>query len=74
MITILTNTLHAYKKVVADLQGQAETYVPNALDETLDILTQRIWEIENVFADVLADEAKSIARHPSNQKRKPKAE
>jgi len=70
MNTILTNTLNAYKKVIADLEGQAETYEPNALDETLSILTQRVWEIENVFADVLAEELVSMERHPSRMAKK----
>jgi hypothetical protein len=66
----LIDTLSAYKRVITDLEGQAPTYEENALDDTLGTLKHRVWEIENVFADVLAEELKSLelskARHPSN--------
>ena len=64
----LSNTLKAYKRVIADLESQADTYEPNALDETLSKLNHRVWEIENVWADELAELEASKARHPSNLK------
>jgi hypothetical protein len=74
MITIITNKVNAYKVVIADLLGQEETYRKGALKKVIPILEQRIWEFENVFADIIAEELASKKRHPSNQKRKPKAE
>lgn len=72
-MAMLIDTLSAYKRVITDLEGQAPTYVENALDDTLGTLKHRVWEIENVFADVLAEERASLEaskrRHPSNQKR-----
>ena len=70
-ITNLINTLDAYKRVIEDLEGQAFTYKKNALNKPLGVLKHRVWEIENVWADVLAEEResleRSIARHPSNR-------
>lgn len=62
----LSNTLKAYKRVIADLESQADTYEPNALDETLSKLNHRVWEIENVWGDELAKLEASKLRHPSN--------
>ena len=64
----LSNTLKAYKRVIADLESQADTYEPNALDETLSKLNHRVWEIENVWGDELAKLEASKSRHPSNNK------
>lgn len=72
-MAMLIDTLSAYKRVIADLESVADTYEENALADALGKLNYRVWEIENVYADVLAKEheslALSIARHPSNQKR-----
>jgi hypothetical protein len=72
-VATLIDTRNAYKRVIADLEAVADTYEEDALAETLKRLNYRVWEIENIYADVLAKEeeslALSIARHPSNQKR-----
>lgn len=72
-MAMLIDTLSAYKRVITDLESVADTYEEDALADTLKKLNYRVWEIENVYADVLAKEeeslALSIARHPSNQKR-----
>ncbi len=66
----MLSLLLAYKEVVADLQQQADTYEPHALDEAISKLQHRIWEIENVWADVLAEDyarlEASKLRHPSH--------
>ena len=67
-VVALSNTLKAYKRVIADLEHQADTYEPNALDDTLAKLNHRVWEIETVWADDLAKLEASKARHPSNNK------
>ena len=65
-VVTLSNTLKAYKRVIADLESQADTYEPNALDETLSKLNFRVWEIENVWGDELAKLEASKLRHPSH--------
>jgi hypothetical protein len=65
-VIALRNTLKAYKRVIADLESQADTYEPNALDETLSKLNYRVWEIENIWGDELAKLEASMKRHPSH--------
>ena len=66
----MLSLLLAYKEVLADLRNQADTYEPNALDETIARLEHRIWEIENVWADELAKDYERLEaskrRHPSH--------
>jgi hypothetical protein len=63
----LRNTLLAYERVIADLESQADTFEPNALDETLSKLNHRVWEIKTVWAKDLASLEASMKRHPSNR-------
>jgi hypothetical protein len=67
----MLDLLLSYKAVIADLKSQADTYEPNALDETISKLEHRIWEFENVWADELAKDYAALEasklRHPSNQ-------
>lgn len=65
-IVTLSNTLLAYKRVIADLENQADTYEPHALDETLAKLNHRVWEIESVWGDELAQLEAAKKRHPSH--------
>ena len=65
-VTKLSNTLIAYKRVIADLESQADTYEPNALDDTLAKLNHRVWEIESVWGDELEKLEASKLRHPSH--------
>ena len=45
--------------------GQEVTYRKGALKKVIAILEHRVWEFENVFADVIADELASKKRHPA---------
>lgn len=65
-VIVIYNTLKAYKRVIADLESQADTYEPNALDETLSKLNHRVWEIETVWETELANLERSKKRHPSH--------
>lgn len=65
-VTTLSNTLKAYKRVIADLESQADTYEPDALTDTLAKLNHRVWEIESVWGDELAKLEASKRRHPSH--------
>lgn len=65
-IIVLSNTLKAYKRVIADLENQADTYEPDALTETLSKLNHRVWEIESVWGDELEKLEQAKRRHPSH--------
>lgn len=67
VVVRLRKTLLAYERVIADLESQADTFEPNALDETLAKLNHRVWEIKTVWADDLASLEASMKRHPSNR-------
>lgn len=62
----MSNTLLAYKRVIADLESQADTYEPDALTDTLAKLNYRVWEIESVWGDELAKLEAAKKRHPSH--------
>lgn len=67
----LLNTLKAYEMVIADLKFQADTYEPQALDETLSKLDYRVTEIKTVWAKEIAVEQAeldaSMRRHPAGK-------
>ena len=65
------DTIATYERVIADLKEQAPTYNKGALDETLDVLEHRVWELKIVFADQyqaeLAELEASKNRHPAGK-------
>lgn len=66
----MLHLLLSYEAIIADLKFQADTYEPNALDETLAVLEHRVWEIKNVWKDELDKDYAALeaskSRHPSN--------
>ena len=66
----LISKVSAYEQVIADLEGQADTYEPDALTHTLDQLKHRVWELKEVFSEEYQAELASLEaskrRHPSN--------
>jgi hypothetical protein len=67
-MTILS-AVNAYERVIADLENLVDTFEPDALTGTLDILNHRVWELKNVFAEEYQAELKALEasknRHPS---------
>jgi len=66
----ITQTLKHYNEVIADLESQAVFFDKKAMATTISVLKQRVWEFENVFADLIELERleleASMKRHPSN--------
>ena len=66
----MLHLLLSYEAVIADLKFQADTYAPNALDNTLAQLERRVWEIKNVWKDELEKDYEALEaskrRHPSH--------
>lgn len=67
---MILEILKSYERVIADLKSQEPFCVPNAMDEALATLNERVDEIREVYADELAQELKelggSMRRHPAN--------